>query len=236
MLYLKDSNLHKDLGAELTFQDFHERLCEHFACYGDYTGFLVNQNFRTMNATRNGRSESGEASKDITKRTEFHKKLVNSKHKCIHDSELFRNWDKLRISGFRLSEIKENIDQLLYEVTFHREESQSLKEIIEDLRTMLQASDAQNIGLQVALRKHQQQLTTASGSDYLSSKHNRYSLQLEGETTLFYKPMKGDLLTQYKTSIKVQSRLYDHKKEEHVNKGVAQNRPTEKRIHVFCCY
>lgn len=131
-----DSNKNGD--GDMSFQEFHERLCEHFACYGDYTGFLVNQTFRAIhtNSPANGNDKDVNFKQpDCTKRSSFQKKMANSKsHRCIHDAEIFKNWDKLRLSGFRLSEMKEQIDHLLYEVTFHKEESQTLKEIIEDLR------------------------------------------------------------------------------------------------------
>ena len=139
VLYLKDPKIASDLTKDMTFAEFHERLCEHFACYGDFTGFLVNQNFRTINVNIRDKDKTGPAPNDVAKRTEFQKKIVNNKnHKCVHDAELFKNWDNLRLSGFRLSEMKEHIDLMLYEVTFHKEESESLKEIIEDLRAMLQ--------------------------------------------------------------------------------------------------
>lgn len=141
VLYLKDPKITSDLGKEMTFAEFHERLCEHFACHGDFTGFLVNQNFRTINVNNRDKSKTPATKNDVAKRTEFQKKIVSSRsHKCVHDAEIFKNWDKLRLSGFRLSEMKEHIDYMLYEVTFHKEESESLKEIIEDLRTMLQVS------------------------------------------------------------------------------------------------
>ena len=139
VLYLKDPKILSDLKSDMSFAEFHERLCEHFACYGDFTGFLVNQNFRTINVNNRDKEKTGPSSNNVAKRTEFQKKIVNNKnHTCVHDAELFRNWDKLRLSGFRLSEMKEHIDLMLYEVTFHKEESECLKEIIEDLRAMLQ--------------------------------------------------------------------------------------------------
>ena len=127
------------LEGDMSFKEFHENLCEHFACYGDYTGFLVNQTFRAINSntTPSTGSEKDATFKqpDCTKRSSFQKRMANSKsHRCIHDAEIFKNWDKLRLSGFRLSEMREQIDHLLYEVTYHKEESQTLKEIIEDLR------------------------------------------------------------------------------------------------------
>lgn len=131
-----DSNKNGD--GDMSFKEFHERLCEHFACYGDYTGFLVNQTFRAINTNSPANGNDKDVNfkhPDCTKRSSFQKKMANSKsHRCIHDAEIFKNWDKLRLSGFRLSEMKEQIDHLLYEVTFHKEESQTLKEIIEDLR------------------------------------------------------------------------------------------------------
>lgn len=134
-----ESESSKTQDGDISFQEFHGRLCEHFACYGDYTGFLVNQTFRAINTNRPSASEKEKGvhfkQPDCTKRSSFQKKIANSKtHRCIHDAEIFKNWDKLRLSGFRLSEMKEQIDHLLYEVTFHKEESQTLKEIIEDLR------------------------------------------------------------------------------------------------------
>ena len=55
-----------------------------------------------------------------------------------------------------------------------------------------QASDAQNIGMQVALKKCQQQLL--SGSETVVYKDsNRLSLPLEG-TKIIYKPLKGNLV------------------------------------------
>ena len=123
----------------MTFAEFHKRLCEHFACHGDFTGFLVNQNFRTINVNNLDKDKLKQVPNDVAKRTEFQKKIANNKnHTCVHDAEIFKNWDKLRLSGFRLSEMKEHIELMLYEVTFHKEESESLKEIIEDLRAMLQ--------------------------------------------------------------------------------------------------
>ena len=123
----------------MNFAEFHKRLCERFACHGDFTGFLVNQNFRTINVNNTESAKSNSSQYDVAKRTEFQKKIASKKnHTCVHDAELFKNWDKLRLSGFRLSEMRENIDLLLYEVTFHKEEAESLKEIIEDLRAMLQ--------------------------------------------------------------------------------------------------
>lgn len=142
VLNLRNENgLNKHGDGDMSFKEFHESLCEHFACYGDYTGFLVNQTFRAINMNNSPANGSGSdkdssfKQPDCTKRSSFQKKMANSKsHRCIHDAEIFKNWDKLRLSGFRLSEMKEQIDHLIYEVTFHKEESQTLKEIIEDLR------------------------------------------------------------------------------------------------------
>lgn len=191
VLYLKDPKITSDLSKEMTFAEFHKRLCEHFACHGDFTGFLVNQNFRTINVNNLDKDKLKQVPNDVAKRTEFQKKIANNKnHTCVHDAEIFKNWDKLRLSGFRLSEMKEHIELMLYEVTFHKEESESLKEIIEDLRAMLQASDAQNIGMQVALKKCQQQLLSGSES-VVYKDSNRLSLPLEG-TKIIYKPLKGE--------------------------------------------
>lgn len=137
VLNLKDAGTEMNCDEDLSFKDFHERLCEHFACYGDYVGFLVNQTFRAKNTNTNNPigTETNSSIPDCTKRSSFQKRMSKSKtHQCIHDAELFKNWDKLRLSGFRLSEMREQIDHLLYEVTFHKEESQSLREIIDDLR------------------------------------------------------------------------------------------------------
>ena len=148
VLYLKDPKITSELGKEMNFAEFHKRLCEHFACHGDFTGFLVNQNFRTINVNNRDKAQSNNSQNDVAKRTEFQKKIVSKKnHTCVHDAELFKNWDKLRLSGFRLSEMREHIDLMLYEVTFHKEEAETLKEIIEDLRAMLQ------------VRKHRNQYT-----------------------------------------------------------------------------
>ena len=54
---------------------------------------------------------------------------------------------------------------------------------------LFQASDAQNIGMQVALKKCQQQLFSVSNS-VLCKDSNRLSLPLEG-TRITYKPLKG---------------------------------------------
>jgi len=134
----KAREVKKDAESEfLSFKDFHDRLCEHFACCGDYIGFLVNQTFRAKNSNNANPigAETNSRIPDCTKRSSFQKQMAAGRtHTCIHDAELFKNWDKLRLSGFRLSEMREQIEHLLYEVTFHREEAQTLREIIEDLR------------------------------------------------------------------------------------------------------
>ena len=57
---------------------------------------------------------------------------------------------------------------------------------------MLQASDAQNIGLQVALKKCQHKLV--NDTDYVYSKSlSRRSLPVEG-TKLQYKPLQGKFM------------------------------------------
>lgn len=191
VLNLRETTIKKDVQKEMGFKDFHDRLCEHFACYGDYTGFLVNQTFRAVN-TCNGKDFGSKRSlSDHTRLSNFQKKLSKGQgHRCIHDAELFKNWDKLRLSGFRLSELKEHIDHMLYEVAYHKEESQTLKEIIEDLRAMLQASDTQNIGMQVALKKYHRNLVTSSG-DMLCVVNNRHSMPVDSNV-LVYKPLKGE--------------------------------------------
>lgn len=194
VLNLRESVINRDTDSDLGFKDFHDRLCEHFACYGDYTGFLVNQSFRAMN-TNNGKLDDSKSKlPDTRKLTQFQKKMANGNgHKCIHDAEIFKNWDKLRLSGFRLSEMREHIDQMLYEVSYHKEESQTLKEIIEDLRTMLQASDAQNIAMQVGLKKYQRNLVSTPEPEFSGmalNGTNRHSMP-PGGSTLVYKPLKG---------------------------------------------
>ncbi|XP_052773445.1 EF-hand and coiled-coil domain-containing protein 1-like [Mya arenaria] len=200
VLNLKDTDGGLKQVSDLSFKDFHDRLCEHFACYGDYIGFLVNQTFRAKNNNNNNPigKETNSTIPDCTRRSSFQKQMATSKsHQCIHDAELFKNWDKLRLAGFRLSEMREHIDHLLYEVTFHKEESQTLREIIEDLRTMLQASDAQNIGMQVALKRHQRggavesSLTVGLTPPRLGSTNNRHSLPPD-TGHLVYQPLKGE--------------------------------------------
>ncbi|KAH3789099.1 EF-hand and coiled-coil domain-containing protein 1-like [Dreissena polymorpha] len=206
VLNLKDAGTEMNCDEDLSFKDFHERLCEHFACYGDYVGFLVNQTFRAKNTNTNNPigTETNSSIPDCTKRSSFQKRMSKSKnHQCIHDAELFKNWDKLRLSGFRLSEMREQIDHLLYEVTFHKEEAQSLREIIDDLRTMLQSSDAQNIGMQVAVKRYQRYLlgdndvTLHPGTVNGDSKtrplrsNNRHSMPIDSGH-LVYQPLKGE--------------------------------------------
>lgn len=192
VLNLRESAINRDTDTDLNFKDFHDRLCEHFACYGDYTGFLVNQTFRAMNTHNSKNGDSRASHHDCTKLSQFQKRMANGNgHKCIHDAEIFKNWDKLRLSGFRLSEMRERIDQMLYEVSYHKEESQTLKEIIEDLRTMLQASDAQNIGMQVALKKYQRNLVAVPEfGSALPNGTNRHSMP-PASNLLVYKPLKG---------------------------------------------
>ncbi|KAL4231981.1 EF-hand and coiled-coil domain-containing protein 1 [Mactra antiquata] len=195
VLNLRNSVVNFEIDVDLSFKEFHDRLCEHFACYGDYTGFLVNQSFRAMNLNNTALSngDSRPTLPDCSKRTQFQKRLANgNNHRCIHDAELFKNWDKLRLSGFRLSEMKENIDQMLYEVAYHKEESQTLKEIIEDLRTMLQASDAQNISMQVALKKYQRNLVSSNDAGHSGVlKSNRHSMPIDS-SGMVYSPLKGE--------------------------------------------
>lgn len=193
VLNLREAVINRETDKDMGFKDFHDRLCEHFACYGDYTGFLVNQTFRAMNTSNLKDGKPKNKLPDQSKLTHFKKKMANGNgHKCIHDAELFKNWDKLRLSGFRLSEMKEHIEHMLYEVAYHKEEAQTLKEIIDDLRTMLQASDAQNIGMQVALKKYQRNLATGPELDDLALKlsNNRHSMPPDSNV-LIYKPLKG---------------------------------------------
>ncbi|KAK3611316.1 hypothetical protein CHS0354_015735 [Potamilus streckersoni] len=178
ILYMRDDSVLSGLADELDFADFHDKLCEHFACYGDFTGFLVNRNFRAVNTS----------SDNLRRATKFQKKLaLQHTHRCMHNTEIFKNWDKLRLSGFRLSEIKEHIDALLFEVAYHKEESQSLKEIIEDLRSLLQSSDAQNLALKVAVKK--MHYLVAQDADKTCKSIKRLSLPINNTS---YKPMKGE--------------------------------------------
>lgn len=192
VLNLRESVINRDTDGDMGFKDFHDRLCEHFACYGDYTGFLVNQTFRDMNTSNAKNGDTTGKVPDCTKLTKFQKRMANgNNHRCIHDAEIFKNWDKLRLSGFRLSEMREHIDHMLFEVTYHKEESQTLKEIIEDLRSMLQASDAQNIGMQVAMKKYQRNLVTVPQCGGVIPKGtHRHSMPADGNT-LIYRPLKG---------------------------------------------
>lgn len=186
VLNISTGELSRGLNKDVSFAEFHSRLCEYFA---NKSKPRCVQFFDSLTKSLKMRDES---------------ELLENKHRGMipftiaqspsDDTSVryleFRQYKDDR--NFTVSSSAVDIEQrtgaMLRELTYYKEESQSLREIVEELKCGLQASDARNLALQVVLRKSQAEQETGYSSVVLRNK-KRYSCPWD---MLCYQPLVGE--------------------------------------------
>ncbi|KAL5013360.1 hypothetical protein ScPMuIL_007630 [Solemya velum] len=186
VLNISGGELSRSLNKDVSFAEFHSRLCEYFA---NKSKPRCVQFFDSLTKSLKMREESDLLGNKNRQMMPFTIPPSVSDDTSVRYVE-FRQYKDER--NFTLSSSAVDIEQrtgvMLRELTRYKEEAQSLREIVEELKCGLQASDARNLALQVVLRKSQAEQQTGYSSVVLRNK-KRYSCPWD---MLCYQPLAGE--------------------------------------------